>query len=644
MEQNFDDPQNMDNTQNMDDQSELYPQQNNGLNLNYSQISFIGNLSTINNVPASTFTIYTTETAYINRIIRENDFPYPNIEENKEIRDIPEIDIMDESHFANKKSIGDYLKNIKDVKESQFNTCRKCFKYQNKYFCKICNRNLCEDCSKECTKKNHQLIDLIQAKQGDILTARIDVTRLIEKKFKEAINEAAKAEAKEKSQKQYGLNTSTINENKEEIKENIENYTRRNDFLLIARIVLKDYTNYYHFENILSCYRYLANRFLKTLDKNCLKIIYEVEKENEKENRVIQIFHPNFVAKNKDKLTLVVNNEIPELVDKVTLGKGEDYLEVILVQKSQKDYITDLSYMFCGCTNLLDIKKHLDHKLIDFSNVKDISHMFENCVKIRNIDFDLFPNLSFDGLKMNNLFNNCKKLININSFPKVNDETLKNNLFNGCDKKMKINYNNISLDLNNNDNINLSNNDNNLSSHENNSNIELSHSKEIKFIENEKKIKQLEEKVKLLEANQKKYEEIEQNEKNKETLNSLLKKKDFEKAFEIAIKIGSIENIINVIKNYYFTYNKEGKDLSKNILANIMRILCENILSCENLGLVVKFILNHICKKNISFDNGLNKVIYDTFFDLSTNGEELNLLNIKKDDMLQIVNFFKNKI
>ena len=75
-----------------------------------------------------------------------------------------------------------------------------------------------------------------------------------------------------------------------------------------------------------------------------------------------------------------------------------------------------------------------------------------------------------------------------------------------------------------------------------------------------------------------------------------------------------------------------------------MRILCDNILSCENLGLVVKFILNHICEKKISFDNRLNKVIYDTFFDLSTNGEELNLLNIKKDDMLQIVNFFKNKI
>jgi hypothetical protein len=424
----------MDNNPNAEDPSFLYPQENNNNNGmimdDYSQIQNDEVPSIIKLAQTSTFTVYTSETIYLKKIIGEKDYPYPNIENNEEKRDIPFIEILDEKNFINNKEgpppesgrtnprpIGDYLKKIKEVSESQFNVCRRCFKYQNKYFCKICNRNLCEDCSKECTKKNHQLIDLIQAKQGDILTARIDVTRLIDKKFKEAINEAAKAEAKEKSQKQYGLNTSTINENKEEIKENIENYTRRNDFLLIARIVLKDYTNYYHFENILSCYRYLANRFLKTLDKNCLKIIYEVEKENEKENRVIQIFHPNFVAKNKDKLTLVVNNEIPKLVDKVTLGKGEDYLEVILVQKSQKDYITALSYMFCGCTNLLDIKKHSDHKLIDFSNVKDISHMFENCVKIRNIDFDLFPNLSFDGLKMNNLFNNCKKLININSFP-----------------------------------------------------------------------------------------------------------------------------------------------------------------------------------------------------------------------------------
>ena len=280
----------MENNQNMEDLSILYPQEtNNGLNMDdYSQFQSNINPSTFNNFPNSTFTINSSETAYINRVIGENDFPYPNIKNIEEKRDIPIIEIKDERFFMNDELIEDYLKNIKEVEESQFNTCRKCFKYTNKYFCKDCDRNLCEDCSKDCRNKKHNLIDLLMAKQGDILTARKDVTRLIEKRFKEDEENKSKV----KSQKS-NLNKSKIGEQQEKIKENIENYSRKNDFLLIARIVLKDYINYYHYENILSCYRYMANRFLHTLDKNCLKIIYEVEKENKE----IKIFHPNFVEK-----------------------------------------------------------------------------------------------------------------------------------------------------------------------------------------------------------------------------------------------------------------------------------------------------------------------------------------------------------
>ena len=177
----------MDNTQNMDYSSFIYPQIYNGLNLDdYSQNQINIDVSTINNATMSSFTIYTSETAYINKIIGEKDFPYPNIKEDEEKRDIPEIDIKDENFFMNGESIGDYLKNIENVVESKFNTCRKCTKnYPNKYFCNICDRNLCVDCSKECMQKKHKLIDLIIAKQGDILTARTDVTRLIDKRFKE---------------------------------------------------------------------------------------------------------------------------------------------------------------------------------------------------------------------------------------------------------------------------------------------------------------------------------------------------------------------------------------------------------------------------------------------------------------------------
>ena len=426
----------------------LYPQENNNNNGmfidDYSQIQNDEVLSTIKLAQTSTFTVYTSETIYINKIIGEKDYPYPNIENNEEKRDIPFIEILDEKNFINNKEgppppesgrtngrpIRDYLKKIKEVSESQFNICRRCFKYQNKYFCKSCDRNLCEDCSKNCRNKSHELINLKEEKQGDILTARQDVTRLIDKKFKK---EEKETESNSKAQQIYSLD---IKENQGIIKESIENYTRRNDFLLIARIVLKDYTNYYHFQNILSCYQYLAGRFLHTLDKNCLKIIYEVNKEN-KGNKEIQIFHPNFVEKNKDKLKILVNNELTEFNYKVTID--DDYLEVILIQESKTDYITDLSYMFCGCENLLDIKKHLDHALIDFRGVKNISHMFENCVKIESIDFGLFINLPLcDELKMDNLFRNCSALTSIYGFLEIDDENLRNNIFNGC-KKLIIN-------------------------------------------------------------------------------------------------------------------------------------------------------------------------------------------------------------
>ena len=149
----------------------------------FSQNQSTYNISDINNNPNSTFTIATSETALINRIIGENGFPYPNIENNDEKRDIPFIEIKDENLFMNNGLIGNYLNNINTVSESRFNICRRCFKYQNKYCCKICDRNLCQDCSINCRKKNHELIDLIQAKHGDILTARKDVTRLIDKRF-----------------------------------------------------------------------------------------------------------------------------------------------------------------------------------------------------------------------------------------------------------------------------------------------------------------------------------------------------------------------------------------------------------------------------------------------------------------------------
>ena len=138
------------------------------------------------------------------------------------------------------------------------------------------------------------------------------------------------------------------------------------------------------------------------------------------------------------------------------------------------------------------------------------------------------------------------------------------------------------------------------------------------------------------ESSESNYQEIHKNNENSKT-------KNFANYFETAINTENIPELYLAIKNHYLWY-KGGKNLSKNILGKIMRILCKDITSCENVVIVAKFILRNICEKNIYFDKELNQTIYESFLALSNNKEAINLLNINEDDISKIINFFANKI
>ena len=392
--------------------------------------------NTIKNVPISTMTVHTSEVTELNKLLKTDDFTYPNPNKDDE-REIPELKIKNEDYFEDDIKIDGFLKNIREVDESQFKICRKCKKNNNEYFCKRCQKNICSICANNCREKkekegiNHELIDLIQMKKK-VNKAREDISKTILKLYKEK----EKTESKEKSQKIYQLKNEDIMINKSEINENIERFSLPNDISFIARINFKEYTNYFHYKNILYNNLYIAEKFLKIVHKNYLKIIYEVE-ENNKE-KAIQIFGENFVEENKNKFTLVINNEPKEeLVDKVTID--DDYLEVILVQKSdtEEEYeINNLSYMFCDCIKLLkieEISQRIKHGSIDFENVRDISHMFEGCEKIESLDFLIFNGLNKIN-QMEYLFYNCRKLKDINGLEKLDTSNVNSmsNLFYGC--------------------------------------------------------------------------------------------------------------------------------------------------------------------------------------------------------------------
>ena len=132
---------------------------------------------------------------------------------------------------------------------------------------------------------------------------------------------------------------------------------------------------------------------------------------------------------------------------------------------------------------------------------------------------------------------------------------------------------------------------------------------------------------------------FEENTKKKEKLNNQVKNKNFIQAFKTAVEIGNIQDIYYVIKKYQLS--SEQKEIPSFLLGEIMRILCEDILSCENLRLITMFIITNICDKKKIFKKKLNKEIHNVFIDLYNKRKELCLMKKDAANILKISNYFQ---
>ena len=135
------------------------------------------------------------------------------------------------------------------------------------------------------------------------------------------------------------------------------------------------------------------------------------------------------------------------------------------------------------------------------------------------------------------------------------------------------------------------------------------------------------------------FEEIS---KKKENLNNEIRNNNYIKAFQIAVELGKIQDIYYVIKKYQLY--SEQEDIPSDVLGRIMKILCEDILSCENLRLINMFIIKNICDKNIIFKNELNKEIANVFLDLYNKKKELCFLKKDINYIIKIANYFSISI
>ena len=247
---------------------------------------------------------------------------------------------------------------------------------------------------------NHKIIGINESTNKGIFLKKIldEFNELME-------NKKEKEEKKENQKKENDviiINKKLSNEIRERIKENklkmdeikkgmkqnigdnnlsMEN-NEKNIIILIIAINTEDvYKEVYFLDN----YKYINPQ------NNKRKEGFMKEIENMKEKIILTIINSN-----NERIQVPFNNKF------IPKEEGNHIIEIEF-----QEQIKDCSYMFYGCTNIIDI----DLSNFDFQSTIKMNDMFNYCINLVNIRF---PQLSIENvINTSYMFNYCKKLMKI---------------------------------------------------------------------------------------------------------------------------------------------------------------------------------------------------------------------------------------
>ena len=131
---------------------------------------------------------------------------------------------------------------------------------------------------------------------------------------------------------------------------------------------------------------------------------------------------------------------------------------------------------------------------------------------------------------------------------------------------------------------------------------------------------------------------IRKNKKIKKDLKNYIKQNKYIEAFKNAISLGKITNVYYIIKHYQFNSIKEN--IPEDILSDIIKIICEDILECENIRLVTKFIIENICDKKKTLNKIIGKNLGNVYKELNSKSQELCFCKLDTDNFSIIIDYF----
>ena len=104
--------------------------------------------------------------------------------------------------------------------------------------------------------------------------------------------------------------------------------------------------------------KYIKEIYDKMIINNIITIKYKIENSNikEKEIKQLQLFGKIFVERNKDKFEIIINGKNQELTEYLNLEELEIKDILIEIKLKQIKNTNDISYMFGGCYDLIEIR------------------------------------------------------------------------------------------------------------------------------------------------------------------------------------------------------------------------------------------------------------------------------------------------
>ena len=177
-------------------------------------------------------------------------------------------------------------------------------------------------------------------------------------------------------------------------------------------------------------------------------------------NEEIKSKNKNYISSNLKKIKVIIEFKVKSLFKLFNSCNYVEKINFIRYRKNNKT-LTDMSYMFSGCTSLKEINlsnlntnntknmsymfsgcaslKELNISNFNTNNVSDMSHMFSRCTSLKKLKLSKFNTNNVTN--MSYMFNECSSLkeLNISKF-NTNNVTNMSYMFYNCASLNKINF------------------------------------------------------------------------------------------------------------------------------------------------------------------------------------------------------------